>query len=128
VLCCTIPFFFFFFSFCFFFLYFVCLFVCFLCCCFPRQGFSVEPWLSWYSLCRPGWPRTQKSTCFCLCLPSAGIKGMCHHCLALSFLFFSFLFFSFLFFLFYLFTFQMSPFPTSSLQPPLFHPPYALLQ
>jgi hypothetical protein len=33
------------------------------------------------SLCRPGWPRTQKSTC--LCLPSAGIKGMRHHCLAL---------------------------------------------
>jgi hypothetical protein len=31
-------------------------------------------------LCRPGWPRTQKSSC--LCLPSAGIKGMHHHCLA----------------------------------------------
>jgi hypothetical protein len=31
-------------------------------------------------LCRPGWPRTQKSAC--LCLPSAGIKGMRHHCLA----------------------------------------------
>jgi hypothetical protein len=29
------------------------------------------------SLCRPGWPQTQKSTC--LCLPSAGIKGMRHH-------------------------------------------------
>jgi hypothetical protein len=28
---------------------------------------------------RPGWPRTQKSAC--LCLPSAGIKGMRHHCL-----------------------------------------------
>jgi hypothetical protein len=26
------------------------------------------------------WPRTQKSTC--LCLPSAGIKGVGHHCLA----------------------------------------------
>jgi hypothetical protein len=26
-----------------------------------RQGFSVESWLSWNSLCRPGWPRTQKS-------------------------------------------------------------------
>jgi hypothetical protein len=25
-----------------------------------RQGFSVWPWLSWNSLCRPGWPRTQK--------------------------------------------------------------------
>jgi hypothetical protein len=32
---------------------------------------------SWNSFCRPGWPRTQKSAC--LCLPSAGIKGMCHH-------------------------------------------------
>jgi hypothetical protein len=40
---------------------------------FSRQGFSVWPWLSWNSLCRPGWPQTQKSTC--LCLPSAGIKG-----------------------------------------------------
>jgi hypothetical protein len=41
---------------------------------FLRQGFSVWPWLSWNSLCRPGWPRTQKSAC--LCLPSAGIKGV----------------------------------------------------
>jgi hypothetical protein len=47
---------------------------------FSRQGFSVQPWLSWNSLCRSGWPRTQKSAC--LCLPSAGIKGVCHHCLA----------------------------------------------
>ena len=23
---------------------------------FPRQGFSLLPWLSWNSLCRPGWP------------------------------------------------------------------------
>jgi hypothetical protein len=35
------------------------------------------PWLSWNSLCRPGWPWTQKFAC--LCLPSAGIKGMHHH-------------------------------------------------
>jgi hypothetical protein len=42
-----------------------------------RQGFSVQSWLSWNSLCRPGWPRTQKSAC--LCLPSAGIKGVRHH-------------------------------------------------
>jgi hypothetical protein len=28
--------------------------------------------------CTPGWPQTQKSAC--LCLPSAGIKGMHHHC------------------------------------------------
>jgi hypothetical protein len=48
----------------------------FLFFCFSRQGFSVYPWLSWNSLCRPGWPRTQKSVC--LCLPSAGIKGMRH--------------------------------------------------
>jgi hypothetical protein len=27
--------------------------------------------------CRPGWPQTQKSAC--LCLLSAGIKGMRHH-------------------------------------------------
>jgi hypothetical protein len=32
--------------------------------------------------CTPGWPRTQKSTC--LCLPSAGIKRMRHHCPATS--------------------------------------------
>jgi hypothetical protein len=25
----------------------------------------------------PGWPQTQKSAC--LCLPSAGIKGVCHY-------------------------------------------------
>jgi hypothetical protein len=35
------------------------------------------PWLSWNSLCRPGWPRTQKFAC--LCLSSAGIKGVRHH-------------------------------------------------
>jgi hypothetical protein len=45
---------------------------------FSRQGFSVSPWLSWNSLCRPGWPQTQKSTC--LCLPSAWIEGVRHHC------------------------------------------------
>jgi hypothetical protein len=44
---------------------------------FSRHGFFVFLWLSWNSLCRPGWPRTQKFTC--LCLPSAGIKGMSHH-------------------------------------------------
>jgi hypothetical protein len=55
---------------------FVCLFV-FVLFCFLRQGFSVKLWLSWNSLCRPGWPQTQKSAC--LCLPSAGIKGVCPH-------------------------------------------------
>jgi hypothetical protein len=44
---------------------------------FLRQCFSVYLWLSWNSLCRPGWPWTQKSTC--LCLLRAGIKGVCHH-------------------------------------------------
>jgi hypothetical protein len=39
--------------------------------------YPVPPWLSWNSLCRPGWPLNQKSAC--LCLPSAGIKGVCHH-------------------------------------------------
>jgi hypothetical protein len=33
--------------------------------------------MSWNSLCRPGWPQTHKSAW--LCLPSAGIKGVCHH-------------------------------------------------
>jgi hypothetical protein len=58
---------------------FVCLFVCLFACLFvfSRQGFSVQSWLSWNSLCRPGWPRTQISTC--LCLPSAGIKGVRNH-------------------------------------------------
>jgi hypothetical protein len=39
---------------------------------FSRQGFSVYPWLSWNSLCRPGWPGTQKSAC--LCLQVLGLK------------------------------------------------------
>ena len=28
---------------------------------FLRQGFSVQPWLAWNSLCRQSWPRTQNS-------------------------------------------------------------------
>ena len=55
---------------------------CLLFVCFSRQGFSVYPWLSWNSLCRSGWPRTQKSAC--LCLPSAGIKGVHPHALHLQ--------------------------------------------
>ena len=39
--------------------------------------YPVLPWLSWNSLCRPGWPLNQKFACFCL--PSAGIKGVCNH-------------------------------------------------
>ena len=41
---------------------------------FFRQGFSVSPWLSWNSFCRPEWPGTQRSTCLCL-PPSAGLKS-----------------------------------------------------
>jgi hypothetical protein len=37
----------------------------------------VYPWLSWNSLCRSGWPRTQSSAC--ISLPSSGIKSMYHH-------------------------------------------------
>jgi hypothetical protein len=44
---------------------------------FLRQGFFVWPWLSWNSFCRPAWLRSQKSAC--LCLLSAGIKGVPHH-------------------------------------------------
>lgn len=38
--------------------------------------FSVYLWLFWNSLRRPGWPRTQRSTC--LCLLRVGPKGVCH--------------------------------------------------
>jgi hypothetical protein len=51
----------------------------------------VYPWLSWNSLCRPGWPRTQKSAC--LCLPSAGIKGVHHHARLGFFVFLRFVFY-----------------------------------
>jgi hypothetical protein len=44
---------------------------------FSRQGFSVQSWSSWNSLCRPGWPRTQKSACLYFLNP--GIKGVRHH-------------------------------------------------
>jgi hypothetical protein len=65
-------------------LFFVCLFLFCLVWFFgfSRQSFSVSPWLSWNSLCGPGWPQTQKSPC--LCLPSAGIKGVHHYCLAMA--------------------------------------------
>ena len=33
--------------------------------CSSLQDLTVQLWLSWNSLCRPGWPRTQKSACFC---------------------------------------------------------------
>ena len=34
-------------------------------------------WLFCNSLCRPGWPGTQRSACHCL--PRAGIKAMCQY-------------------------------------------------
>ncbi|EDL14380.1 mCG1026625 [Mus musculus] len=54
-----------------------------LCSGFPRAaGFLCVALavLEVNSLCSPGWPRTQKSAC--LCLPSAEIKGVHHHCAA----------------------------------------------
>jgi hypothetical protein len=67
---------------------FACLFVLFIY--LLKQGFSVEPWLSWNSSGIIGWTLTQKSAC--LCLPSAGITSVCQ-CLA----FFFFLYIIFLF-------------------------------
>jgi hypothetical protein len=56
-------------------------FVCFIYLYF-ETGFLCIAWLSRNSLCRPGWPRTQKYTC--LSLPSAGIKGVRRHHLAVD--------------------------------------------
>ena len=36
--------------------YLLALFLFCFCFCFSRQGFSVQSWLSWNSLSRPGWP------------------------------------------------------------------------
>ena len=44
---------------------------------FFKTGFLCVALAVLNSLCRPGWPQTQKSTC--LCLPSAGVKGVRHH-------------------------------------------------
>jgi hypothetical protein len=52
---------------------FVCLFVCL----FFETGFLCIALAVLELTFRPGWPRTQKSAC--LCLPSAGIKGVRHH-------------------------------------------------
>jgi hypothetical protein len=57
-----------------------CFFVFVLFCVCLTGFLCVALTVSWNSLCRPGWPRTQKSTCFCLL--STRIKGVCHHCLA----------------------------------------------
>jgi hypothetical protein len=57
---------------------FVCLLACFLflffVCLFIETGFLSVALAVLDSLCRPGWPQTQKSTY--LCLPSAEIKGV----------------------------------------------------
>jgi hypothetical protein len=50
---------------------------------FSETGFLCVALAVLDSLCGPGWPQTQRSAC--LCLPSAGIKGRCHHCLATLF-------------------------------------------
>lgn len=46
----------------------------------PQNRVSLVIWLSWNSLWKPGWPRTQRFGC--LWFLSAEIKGLCHHCLA----------------------------------------------
>jgi hypothetical protein len=56
---------------------FVCLFVFVFVFVF-ETGFLCIALAVWNSLCRPGWPLTQKSAC--LCLLSAGIKGVRHYC------------------------------------------------
>ena len=43
----------------------------------PEWGNSITKEHTWYAL-TDKWTLAQKSSC--LCLPSAGIKGMCHHC------------------------------------------------
>ena len=58
-----------------FFLFACFWFFVFIFCFFEIGFFHVA--LAVLKLCRPGWPQTQKSAC--LCLPSAGIKGVCHH-------------------------------------------------
>ena len=50
---------------------FFCLFVCL----FVFE--SKHPWLFWNSLCQPSWSWTNRH--ICLCLLSAGIKGIRHH-------------------------------------------------
>ncbi|KAM7333505.1 hypothetical protein ACRRTK_006825 [Alexandromys fortis] len=50
-----------------------------------KIGFLCSFGTCWNSLYRSCWPRTQRSTC--LCLLSAGIKGVQHHSLALVLVF-----------------------------------------
>lgn len=45
---------------------------------FRDGNLTVEPWLTWNSICRPGCPQSQKRS-ICLSLTSAEIKGeYCH--------------------------------------------------
>lgn len=47
----------------------VCVILFFVCLCYLRQDFSVQPWLSRNSLCKPGWSGIQE---IYLCL-----RGVC---------------------------------------------------
>jgi hypothetical protein len=58
---------------------FVCLFCLF---AFGDRVSLYSPGCPGTQLCKPGWPRAQKSAY--LCLPSAGIKGVHHHARPLS--------------------------------------------
>jgi hypothetical protein len=58
------------------------------------------------SLGRPGWARTQKSAC--LCLPSAGIKGMRHHAQLIYYFLSLFFYFFIIFIIFLLFVFNVA--------------------
>jgi hypothetical protein len=55
-------------------------------CFVSRQGFSVYTWLSWNSLCRPGWPLLRD-------LPASSaskvVKGMPYHWMARKEVYFS---------------------------------------
>lgn len=47
----------------------------------PRTLFffsETEPWLAWNLICRISWPQTQYGS-DCLCLLSAGVKGVDHN-------------------------------------------------
>jgi hypothetical protein len=67
-----------------FWVFFVCLFVCLF---FQDRVSPYSPgWPGTHFVNQAGWPRTQKSAC--LCLPSCGIKGVCHHRLAECFAFY----------------------------------------
>jgi hypothetical protein len=99
-----------FFCFCFLFVCFVfcfCFCFCFVLFCFVlffQDRFSLySPGCSGTHFSRPGWPRTQKSTCLCAPPPSAGIKGVHHYHPASSPFFFCLFVFKFLLDIFFIF-------------------------